>query len=144
MRRPLTARASLVRRLIITRSSYCHNAVKLFSPALLRCHIGLAVCYVVIAIRVALCYIYSVYKIAFTKAAAKALRKMPRNWSLLIRKKLSQLAEDPYAPQNNVVKLQNRPGYRLRVGDWRIIYDIENERLVILILVIKPRGEVYK
>jgi mRNA interferase RelE/StbE len=89
-------------------------------------------------------YSSPVYKIVFTKEADKALRKMPRDRSSTIRDKLAQLARDPYAPHNNVTQLQNRPGYRLRVGDWRIIYEIQNEQSVILVLRIAPRGEVYR
>jgi mRNA interferase RelE/StbE len=85
-----------------------------------------------------------VYKIAFTKGAAKSLQKMPRGMAGLIRERLAQLASDPFAPQHNAIKLQGRPGYRLRVGDWRVIYEIRNEELIILILKIAPRGEVYR
>ena len=84
------------------------------------------------------------YKIFFTKQSDKALRKMPRNVANLIRDKLATVASAPHAQHNNVTKLQNRPGYRLRVGDWRIIYEIQNDRLVILVLKIAPRGEVYR
>ena len=69
---------------------------------------------------------------------------MPRNLAMSVREKLDQIAQDPYAQHPNVVKLQNRPGFRLRVGDWRVIYEIENDRLVILVLKIAPRGEVYR
>ena len=61
-----------------------------------------------------------------------------------MRKKLEQIAVDPYAKHANVTKLQNRPGYRLRIGDWRIIYDIQDEELMILVLKVRPRGEVYR
>lgn len=72
------------------------------------------------------------------------MRKMPRNTADLIRSKINYLAQDPFSNNLNVTKLQGRPGFRLRVGDWRIIYEIMNEEVVILILKIAPRGEVYK
>jgi mRNA interferase RelE/StbE len=84
------------------------------------------------------------YRILFTKQADKMLRKMPRNTAQLIRKRLAQLAEDPYARNPNVARLQGRPGYRLRVGDWRVIYDIEDDRLIIFVLKIAARGGVYR
>ena len=85
------------------------------------------------------------YQIFFTKQANRALQKMPRNTARLIRDKLDLLAQDPYYARNpNLAKLQSRSGYRLRVGDWRVIYEAEDDRLVILVLKIAPRGEVYR
>jgi mRNA interferase RelE/StbE len=84
------------------------------------------------------------YRIVFTRSADKALRKMPRPIALRIRDKLAQIAEDPYGQHPNVTRLQNRPGYRLRVGDWRVIYEIEGEELIILVLRVGARGEVYR
>src|SRR5258708_9047948 len=66
------------------------------------------------------------YGILFSRDAIKVLRRMPRNTARLIRSKIDGLAQDPYAPNNNVKKLVGRPGYRLRVGDWRVISDLEN------------------
>ena len=84
------------------------------------------------------------YRIVFTKQANRALRKMSRDTARLIREKLDQLAQDPYAPNLNLTKLQGRSGYRLRVGDWRVIYELEDDRLVILVLKVAPRGGVYR
>ena len=81
------------------------------------------------------------YCIAFTKRAHKALLKMPTDIARRIRERLDRIATDPYAKHTNVTRLQNRPGYRLRVGDWRVIYEIEGDELVILVLRIGPRGE---
>ena len=69
---------------------------------------------------------------------------MARNQAQRIREKLNTVSADPYALHNNVTKLQNRPGYRLRVGDWRVIYEVQDNQLVILVLRIAPRGEVYR
>lgn len=84
------------------------------------------------------------YKLEFSKSAVKTLRRMPRNDAARMRAKLNELVKDPYAPNNNVAKLQNRPGYRLRVGDWRVISHIDDETIVVLIVKIGPRGEVYR
>jgi mRNA interferase RelE/StbE len=85
-----------------------------------------------------------VYKIVFTKQAAKSLQSIPREIASSIREKLAQIANESFAPHPNASKLQARPGYRLRIGDWRVIYDVQKEELVIVILKIAPRGEVYR
>lgn len=69
---------------------------------------------------------------------------MPRDVADLIRGKLAQVASDPFGLHANATKLQGRPGYRLRVGDWRVIYEIQKDELVIMILKVAPRGEVYR
>jgi len=85
-----------------------------------------------------------VYKITYTSQAAKSLLKMPRNMANLIREKLAQIANDPFASIPNTKKLQGRPGYRLRVGDWRVIYEINKDQVVIIVMKIAPRSEVYR
>lgn len=84
------------------------------------------------------------YQIEYTRDALKALKAMPRNVSLQIRGKLELLATDPFAANNNVRKLVGREAYRLRVGDWRVIYEIEGGRLVIHVLTVAPRGGAYQ
>ena len=84
------------------------------------------------------------YKIVIKKEAAKSLNRIPRNVAKLIQEKLEAIAANPYAAHSNAKKLQGRDGYRLRVGDWHIIYEIQNDELVILVLRIAPHGEVYR
>lgn len=84
------------------------------------------------------------YRLVFQNQPQKALRRMPRQQAARILDKLKHLAQDPYAPDNNVSKLSQRPGYRLRVGDWRVIYDIIDNELVIMIARIAPRGDAYR
>lgn len=84
------------------------------------------------------------YTIAYSKEAVKSLPRMPRNTAQLIREKLEIIAANPYADQPNAKKLQGREGYRLRVGDWRIIYKIQNQQLMIIVLKVASRGEAYK
>jgi mRNA interferase RelE/StbE len=85
-----------------------------------------------------------VYKITYTTQAVRSLQKMSRNTANLIREKLGQIANDPFASIPYATKLQGRPGYRLRVGDWRVIYEINKDEVVIIVMKIAPRGEVYR
>ena len=69
---------------------------------------------------------------------------MPDHLVTRIQTKLERIALNPYAQYNNVTKLREQPGYRLRVGDWRIIYEIHDDKLVVLVMKIAPRGSVYR
>jgi mRNA interferase RelE/StbE len=82
------------------------------------------------------------HEISYTADALKTLRRIPRNTADLIRRKTQEVAADP-ANARNVKKLKGRDGYRLRVGDWRVVYDIEAGKLVLIVIEIGPRGDIY-
>ena len=83
------------------------------------------------------------FRIEFTKSAAKALMAIPRKDQKRIARKIERLAQNPPAPAKTKMK-GNNPFHRVRVGDYRIIYEIQNEILLILILKIGHRKEVYR
>ena len=60
-----------------------------------------------------------------------------------IRARLGELAENPFAVPN-VKKLTGHPGYRLRVGDWRVLYLVERDVLVIYVIEVGHRKEIYR
>lgn len=84
------------------------------------------------------------FTVEYSKAARKALKSMPRNTAKLICEKIEALAADPYAVSNNVRKLTDHPGYRLRVGDWRVVYLIHEQVMLIAVVRIATRGDVYQ
>lgn len=84
------------------------------------------------------------FSVEYSKAARKALKAMPRTKARLVMEKIEELAEDPTALNNNVKKLTSHPGYRLRVGDWRVVYTIHEQALLIAVVRIAPRGDVYR
>lgn len=80
--------------------------------------------------------------LVFTRAAARVLSRMPRNTEELIRGKLRQLADDPSALTNNVKALKGGDDrYRLRVGDWRVLFTIEADQVIVH--EVGPRGSIY-
>ena len=83
------------------------------------------------------------YRVVTTKSFAKALAKLPANLQKRIVAKIREVAAAPYAPNNNLTKLHGRNGYRLRVGDWRVIYELQDDRLVMLVLEMGPRAGIY-
>lgn len=80
-------------------------------------------------------------KVIYSKAANKALKRMPTNEVRRITTKVEQYSRDPASQAGNVKKLQGRPGYRLRVGDWRVIFDEDDN--IIDIEEIASRGSIY-
>ncbi len=79
--------------------------------------------------------------ISYTRAAIKALQRMPANTSARIVGKIEAYAVDPASQANNVKALKGRDGIRLRVGDWRVIME---DGVVLAVLEIGPRGGVYE
>ena len=84
------------------------------------------------------------YQIRYRSSATKVLHRLPRNVAKNIVRKINQLADNPYALNNNVTRLTGELGYRLRVGDWRVLYEIHDDTLIIEIVKIGPRGGVYR
>ena len=83
------------------------------------------------------------YTVVSAKSFTKSLAKLPANWQERIVEKIKEVAVNPYAPNSNLKKLQGREGYRLRVGDWRVIYELHDDALVMLVLEVGPRGGIY-
>ena len=83
------------------------------------------------------------FTIVTTKHFERELTRIPMNWQKRIVAKIRQVAADPYSPNRNVTKLQGRDGYRLRVGDWRIIYELDAGRLLMLVVEMGARGGIY-
>lgn len=79
------------------------------------------------------------YKIKFEKAAQKFLDKQDRNQRLRLYKAIYKLPDG-----TDIKKLSGHNLYRLRVGDYRILYMIDNEIHLINIENIDNRGDVYK
>ncbi|MEZ4591573.1 MAG: type II toxin-antitoxin system RelE/ParE family toxin [Chloroflexota bacterium] len=84
------------------------------------------------------------YQIIYVKQAERSLRKLPKNILRRIQDKLALIAKDPYSRHTNVTKLKDREEYRLKVGDWRVIYEIHDGELIILVVKIAPRGSAYE
>jgi mRNA interferase RelE/StbE len=81
-------------------------------------------------------------QIRYTKAATKVLGRMPEKTAARIKAKIQQYAADPNSLRNSVVKLQGRDGYRLRIGDWRVIFD--RDAFALDVLQIGPRSSIYE
>ena len=82
------------------------------------------------------------YKVVVEKQAQKQLAKIsPPDYTKIVAA-LKDLAGDPRP--FGYKKLKGRPGYRIRVGDYRIIYQVKDNILTVYILIIGHRREVYE
>ena len=84
------------------------------------------------------------WSVAYTAEALKALSGMDRTVARRIRAKILALAHDPRAPNNNIKKLTGIEGYRLRVGDWRVVYTLKQQIVTIVVIRVGHRSEVYE
>ena len=83
------------------------------------------------------------YKIEFSKVAEKALHKIPIAELKKIQKRIDKLATDPFS--HDCKKIQGKDDiYRVRQGDYRILYTVYNNKLIVLIVNIGHRKEIYK
>ena len=83
------------------------------------------------------------YRIEVKKSAAKSLRKIPKADQKRIADRIDSLAENPPTPDTTKVK-GNNPFHKVRVGDYRIVYEIHEAVLSILIVKIGHRKDIYK
>ncbi len=82
------------------------------------------------------------YDLQYKKKAIKALAKINDPYYSAILKAIDELAENPRP--FGYKKLTGRSGYRIRVGTYRIIYDIFDDVLVVEIVNIGSRGDIYE
>lgn len=81
------------------------------------------------------------YKIELTRAAHRELAALQKNVLKRVDAKIQSLSENPHP--HGVKKLEDNL-FRVRVGDYRIIYQVEPARIVIVVVRIRHRREVYR
>ncbi len=83
------------------------------------------------------------YSIEFRPSVLKNLERFPKRDLVRIKKKIEELGRD--LPDPNTTKMKgNHSFHRVRTGDYRIIYEIQDDRLIILVVKIGHRKDVYK
>lgn len=83
------------------------------------------------------------YKIAVKRSAAKDIERVSRKKDRQrIVDRIAALADDPRPP--GCVKLSGRDAYRVRQGPYRIVYTIEDDRLVVQVVKVGHRRDVYR
>lgn len=84
------------------------------------------------------------YTLIIKRQAKKKLQSLSRPDRFRIAEKIEMLGENPDNPTLDIKKLTGEPFYRLRVGQWRIIFDRQDNVKIIAIETLKTRGDAYK
>jgi len=84
------------------------------------------------------------YEIRLYREAIKALDRMDRKTEERIRRRLRELADNPTASRLSK-PLKGMEGLRSsRVGEWRILYVVDELNMAVAVLAVRPRGQVYR
>lgn len=83
------------------------------------------------------------YRVELSRSAAKELRRLDRSVQTRVVAALALLRDNPRPP--TVKALTGHPGLlRVRVGDYRIVYRVQEDRLLVLVLTVGHRSSVYR
>ncbi len=83
------------------------------------------------------------YSIEFRPAVLKSLKRFPKKDLVRIKKKVEELGQN--LPDPNTTKMKgNNFFHKIRTGDYRIVYEIHDDRVVILIVKVGHRKDIYK
>jgi mRNA interferase RelE/StbE len=82
------------------------------------------------------------YRVEVTRSAVKALRRVNAADTARLRGAIAMLAEDPRPPASR--PLRGRDGWRLRVGDYRVIYTIRDDVPLIVVVAVAHRSSAYR
>jgi mRNA interferase RelE/StbE len=80
--------------------------------------------------------------LTYLPSAAKGIEKLPRTLQRRIFARLETLTTNPRPPGS--VKLTGQEAYRVRVGDYRVIYIVEDDELVVVVIDVGHRRDVYR
>ena len=82
------------------------------------------------------------YRVHLKQSAAKEIQALPRKDRARIIKRIRTLSEDP-RPAGST-KLSGREAYRIRQGDYRIVYTVDDEDRVVMVSVVAHRRDAYR
>lgn len=83
------------------------------------------------------------FEIVFSKDARHQLRRMRTNDAKRIIEKIDLIAINPFASNPNASALKGG-GFRLRIGDWRVLYEIDGTANLLQVVAVLPRGRAYR
>ena len=82
------------------------------------------------------------YSLNIRRRAMKDIARLPTSYPRRVSNRIEQLAENPRPPGS--IKLTDRPGHRVRVGVYRILYEINDAKRVVTVLRVQHRRDAYR
>ena len=85
------------------------------------------------------------FELRLSRQGERALRRVDAQTLVRLGRALDRLQRDPFDPSLDIRPVKGQPGvWRLRVGDWRILYEVDLVERIIRVLVISLRGAAYR
>jgi mRNA interferase RelE/StbE len=82
------------------------------------------------------------FELALDKRLLKDLAQLSNEMQHRILERLELLIQDPFA--HGIIKLKGETAYRVRVGDYRIVFDVDTETRIVTVLAVDHRSSIYK
>ncbi len=84
------------------------------------------------------------YKIEIKSSAEKSLSKIPYDSHKKVKEKIDELAHNPLPPGCKKLKTPEKDQYRVRAGKYRVIYEVIEDEVLVLIVKVGHRKDIYK
>jgi mRNA interferase RelE/StbE len=87
------------------------------------------------------------YEVRLARRAERGLRRIRQGDPAAYRRlavAIRALGEDPHPPGSTRLRGVDRPAWRVRVGQYRLVYEVTEAQLLVLVVNVAPRGEVYR
>ncbi len=84
-------------------------------------------------------------RVVFTRTASKSIVGLPASVRDTLKVRLAEIAADPFASHRNVRPLAGRASaFRIRMGNWRALYEIDRSALTLTVYIVDHRSRAYR
>lgn len=84
------------------------------------------------------------YRVSIDRAAEKDIDRLPKNVRKMVLEEIKELAKDPRKPRAEPLEGKLKPYWKTRVGDYRIAYEIQDDRVIVYVVRVLNRKEIYR
>ena len=84
------------------------------------------------------------YRVFIDKAAERDIDRLPKNIRKLVMEEIKELAKDPRKSMAQPLEGKLKPYWKTRVGDYRIAYEIRDDQVIVFVVRVLDRKEIYR